>query len=249
MKMSCDNIIATSATQVRVKLNKEVIDQYHEDLDAGAIFPPISVFREDGSESYWLGDGFHRLFAAIHAGHEEIDVEVHEGGKHEALIYALGANAGHGLRRTNADKRNAVKIALADPAISQLSQQEIADICRVERHTVSRISRRELLDNNSNNENNGTKFHEPEENKPENVRPTKPEPTQEEHDRREFREALAMIRVLPYGGAEGYQRLNLSGDMKEINDVIDWLTEVLEEHVRCQHQETDMNDGGIRIGS
>ena len=236
MKMSCDNIIATSATQVRVKLNKEVIDQYHEDLDAGAIFPPISVFREDGSESYWLGDGFHRLYAAIHAGHEEIDVEVHEGGKHEALIYALGANAGHGLRRTNADKINAVKLALKDPAISQLSQQEIADICRVERHTVGRISRRDSLNENNDD---GTKFHdpgEPEENDASNVRPTKAPPTQEMVDRDELRQAMSLIRAFPYTG-DGTEKLGLSqDDIANVNYCIDWLTEALAVHLAAQYK-------------
>ena len=249
MKLATDNIEATKATQVRTKLHKDVIEAYCEDMKHGDIFPPIICFAEKDSERYILADGFQRLFAVQQAGKTEIEVELHEGGPLEALLFALGANAGHGLRRTNADKRNAVKMALKNPEISQYTQQEIADICRVERHMVSRISRRDLLDENGNNGNNGTKFHEPEENKPENVRPTKPEPTQEEHDRREFREALAMIRVLPYGGAEGYQRLNLSGDMKEINDVIDWLTEVLEEHVRCQHQETDNQGGGSQSGS
>ena len=247
MKMSCDNIEATKATQVRTKLSKEVIDAYREDLEAGAIFPPIICFAEESSQRIILSDGFHRLYATIHAGHEEIEVELHEGGRHEALVYALGANTGHGLRRSNADKINAVRLALQDPEISQRTQQEIADICRVTRQTVNRISHREHLDENE--QEGVTKLQEPEENSPDDIRPSRPAPTQVEHDRREFREALAMIRVLPYGGAEGYQRLNLSGDIKEINDVIDWLTEVLEEHNRCQYQETEIHDGGIQVGS
>ena len=175
---------------------------------------------------------------------------MHEGGKHEALIFALGANAGHGLRRTNADKRNAVKIALKDPAISQMTYQEIADICRVERHTVSRIWRRELLDKNSNNENNGTKFHEPgepEENDASNVRPTKAPPTQEMVDRDELRQAMSLIRAFPYGG-DDTKKLGLSqSDIASANYCIDWLTQVLEAHVASQYKADDLPNLENRI--
>ena len=230
MRLACDNILATDATQVRVKLDRGLIDQYTEDIKNGDIMPPVDVFAENDSEAYWLADGFHRHLATINAGLDDIEVKVHEGGKHEALIFALGANAGHGLRRTNADKRNAVKIALADPAISLLRQQEIADICRVERHTVSRMSRRELLDKNSNNENNGTKFHEPgepEENDASNVRPTKAPPTQEMVDRDELRQALSLIKAFPYGG-EDSTKLDLDpDDIKDLGYVSSWCAQAV----------------------
>ena len=48
MKMFCDNIEATEATQVRAKLSNETIDQYREEIETGAEMPPIVVFAEDG---------------------------------------------------------------------------------------------------------------------------------------------------------------------------------------------------------
>ena len=51
-------------------------------------------------------------------------------------MFALGANTTHGIRRSNRDKINAVKLALKDPQILELTQQQIADICRVSRETV-----------------------------------------------------------------------------------------------------------------
>jgi len=217
MRLACDNIIATEATQVRVKLNKELIDQYHEDLDAGAIFPPIAVFRENDSEAYWLGDGFHRLISHIHAGIEEIAVEVYEGGKHEALVFALGANTTNGLRRSNADKINAVKMALNDPEIAEHTQQEIADICRVTRETVNRISRREFLEDDDEVESQ-----EPEENKPENKRPTKEPPTQAEVERDELRQAMGLVKALPYPGADAIKLELDPDDVANLEYVSTW---------------------------
>ena len=50
VRLPCDNIEATKATQVRTKLHKDVIDAYCEDIKNGAKFPPIDVFCEKGAE-------------------------------------------------------------------------------------------------------------------------------------------------------------------------------------------------------
>ncbi len=221
MRLSCNNIEATAATQIRVKLDKDVIDAYREDLEAGAIFPPIDVFAEKGSERYILADGFQRLFAHIHAGRDEIEVEVHEGGMHEALMYALGANTGHGARRSNADKVNAVQIALKDHAISQLTQQEIADICRVDRKTVNRIARKDTLDENDGVPKVQTKG-KAEDNQPSNNRPGLPAPTQAEIERDELREAMSLVKAFPYDGADTV-KLELSDeDVADLEYVSGW---------------------------
>jgi hypothetical protein len=54
---------------------------------------------------------------------------VREGTRRDALRYALSANAEHGHRRTNEDKRRAVDIMLDDPEWSQLTDREIAEAC------------------------------------------------------------------------------------------------------------------------
>ena len=217
MRLACDNIEATKATQVRTKLNKDVIDAYSEDMKAGDIFPAIDVFAEDGSERYILADGFHRLFAAIHAELPEIEVELHEGGLVDALIFALGANCGHGLRLSNSDKIHAVKMALKNPEIREHTQQEIADICRVTRETVNRISRRELLDDNGEVE-----PQEPEENKPENKRKTKEPPTQAEVERDELRQAIKLVRAFPYPGADATKLELDPDDVADLEYVSTW---------------------------
>lgn len=53
-----------------------------------------------------------------------------------AVLYACGANAAHGLRRTNADKRRAVLTLLEDGEWAKLSDEEIARRCAVSRPFV-----------------------------------------------------------------------------------------------------------------
>ncbi len=56
------------------------------------------------------------------------------GGRKDALQYALGANAANGLRRSNADKRRCVEIALAE--FGDLSSRQVAIMCGVSNHMV-----------------------------------------------------------------------------------------------------------------
>jgi ParB-like chromosome segregation protein Spo0J len=206
--MPCDAIEATTATQVRTELNRSVIELYQEDIEQGAEMPPVVVFRENGSERVILADGFHRLLAHINADILEIQVDIHEGGMHEALAYALQANRTHGLRRTPSDKVNAVKLALKDPIFRDLTQQEIADLCGVSRKTVSRISVRNTIDEP---EVQGKKV-KPKKPSPDDVRPTKQPPTQAEVELAELRQALALIKALAYDGDTAAQTLELSKD-------------------------------------
>lgn len=206
--MRIEDIEATTATQVRVKLHKDVIDMYERDIRNGADMPPVVVFSENGSDRKILADGFHRIVAHVNAEREEIEVEVHEGNMHDALAYALQANRQHGLRRSNADKINAVKMALKDPVFSSLTQQEVADLCGVSRETVSRVSVRETTGRTAADE----KKPKPEKPKAEDHRPTKPEPTQAEIELAEVRQAMSLIKALPYSGRDAAATLSLSKD-------------------------------------
>ncbi len=219
--LACDNIIATAATQVRAELNKDMIEQYTEDIKTGAIMPPIDVFAEEGSEAYFMADGFHRHRSAINAGEIEIECNLHVGGLHEALVFALGANSKHGMRRTNADKVNAVKLALKDPVLSKLTQQEIADVCCVHINTVQRVATK-FADTPKVDGTEENSEGESEENTPENNRPTKAEPTQNEIERWELRHALALIKAFPYGG-EDSTKLHLEpADIEDLEYVSGW---------------------------
>ncbi len=69
----------------------------------------------------------------------EIAVEVRQGTQRDAVLYSCGANATHGLRRTNADKRRAVLRLLEDSEWSQWSDREIARQCGVSNRFVSNL--------------------------------------------------------------------------------------------------------------
>lgn len=240
-RIALDNIEATAATQVRVKLDHGVIDEYTEALQNGAKMPPLDVFREENSERNILADGFHRQRAAINAGWGDMGCIVHPGGMKEALIYALGANGGHGLRRSNRDKRNAVEIALKDPEISQYQMQEIADVCGVTRQTVRRIQN-ELLadDDDSSNGNNGTKLPDPADPTADDYRDNGAELTQADVELTELRQACAAIKVLPYDGAAAAMNLGLSkDDVADLEYVSTWTANAVLMHRKLQETPDD----------
>ena len=70
---------------------------------------------------------------------ESIFAGVHQGTQRDAILYSVGANTNHGLRRTNADKRKAVLIMLEDEQWSQWSNREIAKQCGVGETTIRRV--------------------------------------------------------------------------------------------------------------
>lgn len=131
-------------TQPRAALDEETISDYAEAMRAGERFPSVVAFY-DGTD-YWLADGFHRVNAAMRAGLVEIEVSVIAGTQRDAILYSVGANASHGLRRSNADKRRAVERLLRDDVWKKWSDREIARQCAVTQPFVSKV-RAELSDN------------------------------------------------------------------------------------------------------
>jgi hypothetical protein len=124
-------------TQPRAGLNDETVAEYAAAMQSGALFPPVVVFY-DGTD-YWLADGFHRLNAHLVSDAQEIACEVHSGTQRDAVLYAAGANATHGLRRSNDDKRRAVLMLLEDDEWSQWSDRVIAEKCGVSHPFVGKV--------------------------------------------------------------------------------------------------------------
>lgn len=136
-KLNLEHIDIYGGTQARVATNDEAISSYADAMLEGAIFPPITVFY-DGSK-YWLADGFHRFLAAQRNEQAQITAEVHTGSRTDALKFALGANATNGIYRSNADKRNAVEIALEE--WPNMSNSVISELCKVSGELVRRCRR------------------------------------------------------------------------------------------------------------
>jgi len=225
-----DNIEATAATQIRTKIHEDVVKIYTRDMEDGAIFPPIDVFAEEGSERYILADGFHRHRAYVNTGAEEVPCHLRRGSLHDALIFALGANETHGLRRSNADKRLAVKMALKDPQISQMSLREIADICRVSHTTVATIRNELHLEDEADNPDPSD--HNPDGERPEDAadddKAVTREATQAEVETRELQQACNTIKALPYSGADALERIEVTPDLiADLEYISTWATDAV----------------------
>jgi hypothetical protein len=132
-------------TQPRVEIDREVVADYAARMKAGDEFPPITIFRDKGDDSAWpVGDGFHRIEAAEQCDKKTIscvirDVPDGSNATREARLYAAGANAEHGLRRSNADKRRAVEMLLGDPEWFAKSNRLIGKHAKVDHKTVGSI--------------------------------------------------------------------------------------------------------------
>lgn len=137
IRMEVGSLRIDGGTQPRVAIDEAVVAEYAGILEEGGSLPPVVAFH-DGAQ-YWLADGFHRWHAYRRTSPDSIPVEVHEGGRREAVLYSVGANAAHGLRRTAADKRKAVETMLADPEWVKWSDRHIAKACAVSHTFVTGI--------------------------------------------------------------------------------------------------------------
>lgn len=137
MLLALDRIRCDGGTQPRSKIDYLLVQEYQEAYKSGAKFPPIVVFY-DGDE-YWLADGFHRVSAIPSIGTDKINAEVKQGTREDAVWFSCGANAHHGQRRTNEDKRRSVMTALSHPKAKGLSNRAIAEHCGVSHPFVDTV--------------------------------------------------------------------------------------------------------------
>lgn len=143
--INVEKIRVDGGTQLRIRLNNEVSQEY-ADLMKDGLWDwgrsPLTVVQ-DGSEhpTFWLVDGFHRLYAAKEAGLTDVPCEVIEGTLQEAIWIASSVNAQHGLRRTNEEKRRAVLSAITHPKALNMSDRKIAEHVGVSHAMVSMIRR------------------------------------------------------------------------------------------------------------
>ena len=116
-------------TQYRDQINQDVVRDYTASMRNMETFPPLqTVF--DGT-AHWLVDGFHRYFAYMAAGAKIVPVEYTPGTQREAQVLAMGVNGKHGLQRNNATKRRVVEAALMHEDTKDLSNLQIAKLCKV----------------------------------------------------------------------------------------------------------------------
>lgn len=124
-------------TQPRTGISEAIVSEYADAIRRGAELPPIVCFW-DGTHR-WAGDGFHRYHAHMAAGSVEVKVDQRNGTRRDAILYAVGANAAHGLRLTADDKRKAVRMVLEDEEWGQWSDRRIAEVTNTSPTFVGKV--------------------------------------------------------------------------------------------------------------
>lgn len=137
--LEIDVLIVDPKVQSRDQfVDKPTAEDYAEDMKKGDVFPAIDVYLDDG-DRYWLSRGFQRVAAAKLAGYGSITANVRRGSREDAILHAAGDNADHGLRRTRADKRHAVRNVFMTGRGKTMSDREIADIAHVSPGLVKEV--------------------------------------------------------------------------------------------------------------
>jgi hypothetical protein len=127
--------------QMRAAMSEDAVLDYQAVFERGGHLPPVTLFFD--GERNWMGDGFHRVEGRLRWSNGDesatIEAEVQRGTQRDALLHALGANASHGLRRSNADKRRVVETILQDDEWGTWSNRRIAEHCGVSDPFVGKV--------------------------------------------------------------------------------------------------------------
>lgn len=123
-------VLVSPEWQPRAALDTEHIRDLHEAISAGRSVPALDVVEVD--DGYALVDGYHRHAAMLAAGTRTCEVRVlAKGDRETARWWSYAANRGHGLKRTNADKRRSLRDALSHPFAGDMSNADLAEHCGV----------------------------------------------------------------------------------------------------------------------
>ncbi|QEL18288.1 ParB N-terminal domain-containing protein [Limnoglobus roseus] len=107
-----DDIEVDNSIQPRAKgLDGGHVDDLAAAYTAGADIPPPVVWNL-GGERFRLSQGYHRLKGAKKAKLTELKCEVRRGTETDCAIDSATSNQGHGLKRSNDDKRRCVELLL-----------------------------------------------------------------------------------------------------------------------------------------
>lgn len=137
VEIPIENLVLDERLQPRSNMTQTMVDEYMEDIAEGDQFPPVEVV--DSGRGLYLVDGWHRVAAYRALGHPTVFAYVSEGGMDYAVLASSGANASHGLRRTNADKRRSVMRLLTTASLASMSDAALARAAKVSTRFVGII--------------------------------------------------------------------------------------------------------------
>jgi len=135
--ISIDEVKETYEAQARAAICEKTVAEYADAMSKGTIFPPITVFAD--SIEFVIADGHHRYLAVKKIGAKKISAIIEPGSVRDAILFSVGANAQHGLRRTLSDRRKSVTILLQDEEWTTWSNAKIAEKCCCSVELVARI--------------------------------------------------------------------------------------------------------------
>ena len=129
--------LQSRADPIEDEITEEVVQELieHPDLE----LPPVGLVNE---EKKWMWDGHGRFKWYTMAKRIKIPAEVKTGEFGDALELSWGANAEHGVRRTNRDKQKAVRSALMSKRARSWSDNKIAKHCKVSQFMVSQMRKK-----------------------------------------------------------------------------------------------------------
>lgn len=180
VKLQLAALALDSKTQQRKHTSDDAVKEYVDAIKNGVTLPPIDVFFD--GVMYYIGDGWHRVLAYKDAGHSCIFAIVHDGGLRQAIYHACGANKEHGLKRTNADKKQAVMTLLNDSEWVELSDRMIASHCGISPETVAKYRANvepQVQKSTPENKRTGKDGKSYPANNPRKIKPRKDEPAKE----------------------------------------------------------------------
>lgn len=140
-----DSLWIDKRLQVRCDLNEEHIEtDLRPKLQNGDRLDPIKVGRF--KDNLYVVAGFHRVEANKREGNTRIEAEILPVGTwRELLALALPTNEEHGLPLTKADRRRKVEMTVEEWRTEieqgQLSDQQIARMCKVSPSIVNEVRR------------------------------------------------------------------------------------------------------------
>jgi len=133
--MSC--IRMDGDTQSRAILSHDTVREYAEQMKAGDVFPPVTVWFD--GEFYWLSDGFQRIAALQAIGSKYALAEIRQGSLSDAKWSSYSSNSTHGIRRTKDDIISAIAGAIQHPNSKFLSNTQIAKYLNIPEATFRRL--------------------------------------------------------------------------------------------------------------
>ena len=153
VKLALSDLRFDPRLQMRATMAQDVIDEYAElfrhakpsDWPFNEPMEAVEV-KTDGGVVRYVTNGFTRGNAANAVGRKIVSVNIIKGTWEAAVRRACAANYAQGQRRTNADKRRAVEIAIKE--MPTLSVKQLAEACKVSAPFVTNVrkSRGEVPD-------------------------------------------------------------------------------------------------------